>query len=51
MARLRGDLGKFGVAEVSNELILASLLAKAQRLAYGSVNGIAGTQQKEKEAA
>ena len=45
--RLRGDLKKFGVAEVANELILASLLAKAQRLAYGSVSGIAVTERKE----
>ena len=47
MDRLRGDLKKFGVAEVANELILASLLAKAQRLAYGSVSGIAVTERKE----
>lgn len=44
---LRGYMETVGAAEVANELILASLLAKARQLATGS-NGAASAEGKEK---
>jgi CRISPR-associated protein Cmr2 len=44
---LRGYMETVGAAEVANELILASLLAKARQLATGS-NGAASAERKEK---